>query len=130
MADKTIKVIAGLINHNGRFLIAKRNLKKSLGGLWEFPGGKIDDYETPKECLKRELMEELNIETEIGDFICNNTHDYGDFKIDLHLYKVKSFSGNIIKSEHEDIKWISKVEFDNYKFAPADIPIIEKLNNL
>ena len=80
---------------------------------WEIPGGKIDDDETPKECLKRELMEELNIETEIGDFICSNTHDYGDFKIDLHLYKVKSFSGNIIKSEHEDIKWISKEEFDS-----------------
>ena len=127
---KIIKVIAGLITDSNKYLIAKRNMKKSLGGLWEFPGGKIDDDETPKECLKRELKEELNIETVIGDFICSNTHDYGDFKIDLHLYEVKSFSGNIIKSEHEDIKWISKVEFDNYKFAPADIPIIEKLNNL
>ena len=61
MEDKTIKVIAGLINHNGRFLIAKRNLKKYLGGLWEFPGGKIDDNETPESAAIRETLEETGL---------------------------------------------------------------------
>jgi len=127
---KIIKVIAGLITDSNKYLIAKRNMEKTLGGLWEFPGGKIDDDETPKECLKRELMEELRIDSDIGRFLCNNIYDYGDFKIDLHLYEVKSFSGEIIRTEHEEISWISKEEFDQYEFAPADIPIIEKLNNL
>ena len=127
--NSVINCVGALIKKNENYLIARR-ANVSLAGYWEFPGGRVEKGETDEEALKRELKEELNIETVIGDFICSNTHDYGDFKIDLHLYKVKSFSGNIIKSEHEDIKWISKVEFDNYKFAPADIPIIEKLNNL
>ena len=125
--ENRIKVIAGLIISNNKYLIAKRNSKKVLGGLWEFPGGKINHNESPKDCLKRELKEELNIDSTIGEFICQNSHDYDDFSIDLHLYEVKSFKGEILNIEHDEVKWISKEKFDDFDFAPADIPLINKI---
>ena len=127
MVSTPIIVIAGLISNNGKYLIAKRNMSKSLGGLWEFPGGKLSDDETPQECLKRELMEELHIDAEVGSFICKNTHEYNDFTIELHLYEVNSFSGEVIQTEHEEIQWVSINDSDAYEFAPADIPLINQL---
>jgi len=127
MVTTPIIVIAGLISANGKFLIARRNLNKSLGGLWEFPGGKLSDNETPEACLKRELMEELHIDSEVGKYLCKNTHEYDDFTIELHLYEVTSFSGEPVLTEHEDIQWVGIEEFDKYEFAPADIPIINDL---
>jgi len=130
MVSTPIVVIAGLISNNGKYLIAKRNMSKSLGGLWEFPGGKLSDDETPQECLKRELMEELHIDADIGGYICKNTHEYNDFTIELHLYEVNSFSGEVIQTEHEEIQWVPLSEFNGYVFAPADIPLINKLREV
>ena len=130
MVSTPIIVIAGLISNNGKYLIAKRNMSKSLGGLWEFPGGKLSDDETSQECLKRELMEELHIDAEVGSFICKNTHEYNDFTIELHLYEVNSFSGEVIQTEHEEIQWVPLSEFNGYVFAPADIPLINKLQEV
>ena len=130
MVSTPIVVIAGLISNNCKYLIAKRNLSKSLGGLWEFPGGKLADDETSQECLKRELMEELNIDADIGGYICKNTHEYNDFTIELHLYEVNSFSGEVIQTEHEEIQWVAMNDFDDYEFAPADIPLINKLQEV
>ena len=127
MATTPIIVIAGLISDNGKFLIAKRNLKKSLGGFWEFPGGKLSNNETPEACLKRELMEELHIDSEVGRYLCKNTHEYDNFTIELHLYEVTSFSGALVLTEHEDIQWVGIEELDKYDFAPADLPIINDL---
>ena len=129
MKNNSIKVIAGLICTQDRYLIARRNLNKSLGGLWEFPGGKINNNETPEECLKRELKEELHINAEIGKYISKNTHEYRDFTIELNLYEVNSFSGEVVKTEHEEIRWIALKEFGNYEFAPADIPLINYILN-
>ena len=124
MEDKTIKVIAGLINHNGRFLIAKRNLKKSLGGLWEFPGGKVEEDESPEECMARELKEELDIEVEVGELITSNKHKYPHGIFELLAYRVKHVSGEMVLNDHEEIKWVTADEMSNFEFPPADLPII------
>ena len=78
MNDKdTIDVIAAIIEIEGKFLIGRRKKEKSLGGKWEFPGGKLEPLEEHKECLIRELREEFGVEIEVGNLLGENTHDYG-----------------------------------------------------
>ena len=81
-----IDVTAAIIKKDEKYLIAKRRLGKSLGGKWEFPGGKLEDGETPENCLERELKEEFGITTKVGDLLATNVHDYGNFKIRLAGY--------------------------------------------
>ena len=75
---KIIKVTAAIIRKDNRFLCAQRKDSGDQAGKWEFPGGKIEIGETPEICLERELLEEFNIQASCGDFLCENTHDYGD----------------------------------------------------
>ena len=98
-----------------------------LGGLWEFPGGKIENCETPEECLAREIKEELNISVEVGELITSNKHKYPLGYFELFAYKVKYISGDIILNDHDEIKWVTIDEMLNFEFPPADIPIINYL---
>jgi 8-oxo-dGTP diphosphatase len=124
-----IDVVAALIwNDNNEVLIAKRNYAKSMGGLWEFPGGKIEGKETPEESLVREIKEELNIDIRVESYFATNVHDYGEFEIKLIAYNAKLIRGELIPKEHEEIQWVTPKELENYEFAPADIPFITNLN--
>ena len=87
------KVTAAVIERNGKILIAKRKRSQKLGGKWEFPGGKLEPGETPEECLKRELLEELGIEAVIDHYLCANTFAYRHLTIKLLAYRVSRFSG-------------------------------------
>jgi len=124
---KIIDVTAAIIERDGKFLIAKRKKGKHLENKWEFPGGKIEQQETPQECLARELEEEFGIIAEIADFIAESFFDYGDIKIRLLGYRVKYISGEFKLNAHDDIKWISASEFIEFDFAEADLPLIEKI---
>ncbi len=117
------QVTAAVIEKDGKILIAKRKRGRTLGGKWEFPGGKIEPGETPEECLKRELKEEFGIEVEIGEFISSSIFKYKLIPIELLAYKVKHISGNFEVREHEEIKWISREELALYDFMDADKPI-------
>jgi len=124
------KVTAAVIEKNGKILIAKRKRSQKLGGKWEFPGGKLEPGETPEECLKRELREELGIDAIIGPYICFNTFTYRHITIKLLAYRISRFSGTIKLNDHEKIKWILPKDLNKYDLAEADIPIAEAIANL
>lgn len=122
-----IKVVAGVIYNKNKFLIAKRNFQKSQGGLWEFPGGKVELGETNEDALKREIKEELNIEIEVGEYLTTHIHNYSDKIIELICYKAKIITGEIELLEHEDYKFITTKDFNKYKFAEADEEILKEI---
>ena len=127
---KIIRVTAAIIEREGKILIAKRKAGDDLfAGLWEFPGGKIEEGETPEECMARELKEELDIEVEVGELISSNKHKYPHGIFELLAYRVKHISGEMILNDHDEIKWVTVDEISNFEFPPADIPIITHLEN-
>ena len=129
-SPKIIRVTAAIIESGNKILIAQRKAKDSLfGGLWEFPGGKIEDGETPKECMARELKEELEIEVEVGTLITSNKHRYPNGIFELLVYKVEHISGNFILNDHDEVKWITIDEISKFDFPPANTPIINYLKN-
>lgn len=123
-----IDVVAAVIqNEEGKILIAQRNLKKSQGGLWEFPGGKIEPNETKEEAIIREIKEEMDIDIEAKKFIGQKVFNYPDKEINLIAIECKQIKGDIKSNEHEDIKWVNKNELRNFNFAPADKFIINAI---
>ena len=124
------KVTAGVIEKDGKILIAKRKAGKCIGANWEFPGGKLEEGETLEECLKRELKEELDIEVEVKDYIASSFFSCNDLEIELIAYRVKYLSGELKLVDHEEVKWISPDELSKYEFTLPDIPIVEKVLNL
>jgi 8-oxo-dGTP diphosphatase len=125
---KTYHVTAAIIYQQDKILIARRAPDKHLSGYWEFPGGKIEAGETPQECLKREIKEELGIGINVGDFFMENEHHYGEKIIRLQAFECEHVSGDITLSDHDQIAWITRTEFKNYDFAPADLPFIKSLH--
>lgn len=115
-----IEVVAGIIYKDGKFLIAQRSLKKAQGGLWEFPGGKVEPEETKENALIREIKEEFNADIRVDGYVGENIHHYPEKDIKLMFYKATLLSDTITLNEHEDYKWITKEDKDKYKFAGAD----------
>jgi len=125
-----IYVTAGIIkNRDNQLLITRRAIGQHLAGYWEFPGGKIEKNETPEECIKREIKEELNIDIQVGSHIADSVYNYNSKIICLKGYRAKFIRGEIQLVDHDDYKWISINEFDQFKFAPADIPLIKIIKN-
>ena len=121
-------VVAAIIeNNDGDILIAKRNSKKSQGGLWEFPGGKIEKNESADDAIKREIKEELNMDIEINKWLIEKRHEYPEKTINLILCSAKWIGGELDLSEHEDSKWIKKEDIFNFQFADADKEIINEI---
>lgn len=115
-----IEVVAGIIYKNDKFLIAQRNLNKAQGGLWEFPGGKVEKNETHENALIREIKEEFNADIKVDKFIGENIHHYPEKDIKLNFYKATLIGDKIELLEHEDYKWITKEDKDKFEFAGAD----------
>ena len=115
-----IEVVAGIIYKNNKFLIAQSNLKKDQGGLWEFPGGKVEKNESYENALIREIKEELNADIEVDEYVGENVHHYPEKDIKLIFYKAKLLSEQIELLEHEGYEWITKEEKDKFEFAGAD----------
>ena len=123
-----INVVAAVIrNDENKILITKRNLKKAQGGLWEFPGGKIEPNETREHAIVREIKEELDIDITVKEYLAEKTFTYPDKQINLIALECTKVNGEIKLLEHEDFAWITSDELDNYEFAPADLFIVEKL---
>jgi 8-oxo-dGTP diphosphatase len=121
------QVTAAVIEKDGKILIARRKREDPLGGKWEFPGGKIESGETPEDCLRRELREELGIETRVEEFLCTSRYVYRHITIELLAYRTSYVSGEIMLHEHERIEWILPEELKDYDFSEADRPIVRKL---
>ena len=125
-----INVVAAVItNENNKILITQRNLKKSQGGLWEFPGGKIESGETKEQAIVREIKEELDVNIRADQYIDEKVFNYPENDINLIAIKCSILNGNIVLKEHEDAKWVTSDELVNYNFAPADKFIVNTLLN-
>ncbi len=124
---KPLMVTAAVIERDGRVLIAKRKNGWRFAGKWEFPGGKIEPNETPEECLRRELHEELGIETEIGNFFCSSTYAYPHATVQLLVYRAFHVSGEYTLYDHQEIRWVLPEDLLQYDFPEADNLVIEKL---
>ena len=122
-----IEVVAGVIYKDNKFLIAQRNLKKSQGGLWEFPGGKLEAGESCEAALKREIFEEFEAEIDVEGYITENIHHYPEKDIKLMFYKAKLVSDKLVLKEHEDYRWITKDDKDKFEFAGADKIVFDLL---
>lgn len=128
---KTIRVVAAItkaVNEKGETIIfaTKRGYGDFKGG-WEFPGGKIEEGETPQEALKREIMEELETEIVVGELIDTIEYDYPTFHLSMDCFWAEIVSGDLVLTEHAAAKWLTKEELDSVEWLPADITLIEKI---
>ncbi len=123
-----INVVAAVIkDENGKILITQRNLQKDQGGLWEFPGGKIEPNETREDAIIREIKEELDIDIKVDNYLEEKVFNYPEKDINLIALKCSKINGKIKLLEHEDYRWVDNSELEKFEFAPADIFIVEKL---
>ncbi|MDJ1181070.1 A/G-specific adenine glycosylase [Roseofilum sp. BLCC_M91] len=125
---KTIGV-AVIWNHQGQLLIDRRLDKGLLGGLWEFPGGKLEPGETLPECIKREIQEELAIDIEVGDHLITIDHAYTHFRVTLNVYNCRYCSGTPQAIECQEIRWVTLEELDQFPFPKANLKIIQALRD-
>ena len=125
---KTVRVVAAVIkaeNEKGQPIIfATQRGYGDLKGGWEFPGGKIEEGETPQEALKREIMEELDTEISVGDLIDTIEYDYPTFHLSMDCFWCQIVKGDLVLKEHEAAKWLSKDELDSVEWLPAGVTLI------
>ena len=117
------RVVAAIIHKDNKILIARRKQGTHLEFKWEYPGGKVEENEDEKDALKRELLEEFEISSEIIKYITESFHEYDKNKINLRAYSAKHLSGDFKLNDHDRIEWITIEELTKYDFAPADVPI-------
>ena len=123
-----IQVAAAIIhNEEGQLLIARRRQGKSQAGLWEFPGGKIEQDESIADCLQRELHEEMGITILPYERFDVNEHNYGSVEIRLFAWKARYLGGVIELVDHDEYRWVFPAALGQFTFAPADIPFVERL---
>jgi len=124
-----IKVVCGVISDSaGRILVCRRGLDRHLGGLWEFPGGKVDAGETPEVALKRELLEELAIEVEVGKRL-SEIVEWTDGEVSIRLtgFHCMILKGKPEAIEHEEILWCAISELSGLDWAEPDVPLVKEL---
>jgi mutator protein MutT len=125
--DDAIEVAAGLIFREGRLLIARRLAEAHLGGLWEFPGGKRCGDESFEACLRRELIEELGVEVEVGELIEAVRHEYEEKTVLIRFYRCRLMREEPRALGAEAIEWVTREELASYEFPAADARLLELL---
>ena len=120
-------VVAALIWQGDKFLACQRPAHKTRGLLWEFVGGKVEAGETQEEALIRECHEELDVTVSVGDIFMEVIHTYPDITVKLTLFNAFISEGKPKKLEHNDIRWITVEQIDDYAFCPADKEILDAL---
>jgi len=119
--------VAVIYNQQGLILIDRRLEGGSFGGLWEFPGGKVEAEETVPDCIRREILEELGIPIEVGEHLLTLTHTYSSFHITLHVYLCRHRLGEPQTLQCPEIRWVSLEEIDEFQFPEANSQIITAL---
>jgi 8-oxo-dGTP diphosphatase len=123
-------VTAAIITQNNKVLLTRRAPGEKHAGGWEFPGGKVEENESPETCLRRELLEELEIETAIGDKLTETIHTYETGAIRLLAYRATILSGALRLHVHDEYRWVSVADLTQFKLLPADVPIAEYLQEM
>ncbi len=132
-AERPLFVAAcALVDADGRVLIARRPEGKMMGGLWEFPGGKAEDGETPEATIIRELKEELGVEIPAACLapLTFASHSYDDFHLVMLLYVCRRWRGTPVGHEGQALKWVRPRDLRDYPMPPADVPLIPALIDL
>ena len=124
---KKIEVVAAIIHRDGAYFATQRGYGE-FEGMWEFPGGKIEEGETAEFALKREIQEELGIDITIDNFLCTIEYDYPSFHLTMHCYLCGIKFGEIELREHKSARWLTTETLDSVKWLPADKEVIDKLN--
>ena len=124
------EVVAALIWDKDKFMICQRPANKSRALLWEFVGGKVEPGETKEQALIRECQEELAVTLSAGDVFMDVVHEYPDITVHLTLFNATISEGVPQKLEHNDIKWITVSEIDDYDFCPADTEILLRIKEV
>ena len=123
-------VTAALIRDEDKILIAQRGRNKRFGCKWEFPGGKVRVDESPEDCLQREIKEELNLEIQIEKHFCTTYHQYPDFNIELIAFWCSIVGGKLKLEDHEQVRWVTVQEMNQYSFVEADLNLIAALKEI
>ena len=119
--------VAVITDRQGRILIDRRKNEGEMAGLWEFPGGKIEPGETVRECVKREIKEELDIEIVVGDRLTTITYAYKTFNVTLYVHECQHVGGEPRPLECQEIHWVEPANMNQYKFPQANTQIINLL---
>ena len=127
MSKKVINVVAAAIEKDGLIFCAQRPEGKSLGGFWEFPGGKLENGETPEEALIREIKEEFDSEIKVISFLNEASYEYDFGIVTMKTYLSKLINGELKLLEHQDSKWLPIEELSELEWAPVDIPAVKCL---
>lgn len=122
----TIAVVAAIIERDDRYLVTRRQAGVHLAGMWEFPGGKIDDGEEHAAALEREIREELDVDVVVGELAYETTHRYTDRDVALFFYRC-SLRGDPRPLLGQDMRWVARTELGSLHFPPADRQLIELL---
>ena len=129
-ARPTIRVVAAVLERDGRYLITQRRATAVLPLLWEFPGGRVEAGETDSTALKRELLHRLGVSIDPGQLISFVTHPYEKYAVDLFLHECTLVGGEPRPLNVADFRWVKSAEFDRYPFTPADEASMSKLLGL
>ncbi|MBX3186170.1 MAG: (deoxy)nucleoside triphosphate pyrophosphohydrolase [Labilithrix sp.] len=124
---KTIRVVAAVLERDGRYLITQRRASAVLPLMWEFPGGRVEAGETDQQALKRELLHRLGVGIEVGKLISFVSHPYEHYVVDLFLYECALMTETLAPLAVNAYKWVASNEFDQYPFTPADEASMNKL---
>ena len=130
MVKKIVNVVGAFVQRDGQILICRRPKNKAQALLWEFAGGKIEAGESKQDALVRECLEELAVTVLVGEELCTVTYDYPEVTVNLTVFFASILSGEPRCLEHEEIRWITADQIDDFEFCPADVEIIEKIKLL
>ena len=120
----SVKVTAAVIERGGKVLIARRKKGDRFEGLWEFPGGKIEAGESPEECLRRELREELGIEVEAGEFLCSVLFETSGLSIELMAFRTSLLAGEVRSHDHDEVRWVEPDDLGDFDLTEPDRRVI------
>ena len=125
---KTVHVVGAIIeNNNNEIFCALRSPEMTLPNYWEFPGGKVEENETPQEALAREIKEEFNCEIFVGEKVEDTTYEYEKVIVRLETYLSVILKGLPTAVEHAETRWVPRDQLMSLNFAPADVPAVKKL---
>lgn len=122
-----IPVTAAVIEKDGTVLIARRKPEDRFGGVWEFPGGKVEEGETPAQGLQREILEELGVEIAVGPKLGVFPYVSPAFSIELLAFRARIIRGDIVLNDHSEIRWVDRIALSEYSFAEPDLPLVRVL---
>jgi mutator protein MutT len=123
----TVEVVAAIIRRAEKILITRRGDHVHLAGLWEFPGGKVEDGESLRSALQREIREELGIDVVVGDEFFTVEHEYSTKSVRLHFFNCTILRGEPQRLDVADLQWVETAALPDFEFPPADVELIRKL---